>query len=665
MKHYTFGVDYYPEHWPRERWAIDAKMMREMGIEIVRMGEFSWAMFEPREGEFHFEVLDEAIELLAAEGIDVILGTPTAAPPAWIIERNPEIQPTDWRGHQRFFGGRHHDCQSNPVYREHIRRYVTAFAAHFADNPAVVGWQIDNELGNSHGDLCYCPSCEARFRLWLKEKYGTIDEVNRAWGTAFWSQGYPDFEHIHAPKITAAWGQNPSHDLDWRRFSSDLVCEFHQYQADILRAAASDKFITHNLMGFSSKPSYYKLGEQLDFASHDQYPGGHFHARHDEYRADWHAAELDFIRAVKQKPFWIMEQQSGITGWDVLGRAPKPGQLGLWAMQCVAHGADTIVFFRWRSCAMGTEQYWHGLLPHNGRPGRYFREVEGFMKQYAPLLREMQGATPQAEVAILRSYEQEYAFQIQPHHPRHNYIQHLMTYYKALHRANVPVDFVGEHHDWSAYKVLIAPLQFLMTEEHLQKLRDYVSAGGHLVLTWRSGIKDSTNLCHTDGPVPVHFEQLTGARLEEYDCLRDTDGLVRWNGVDYKCTHWCDVLTPVTARPVAEYAHEFYAGTPAITRNAHGHGTCWYVGTTMGNELADKFIAELCANAGIAPLLPTPHGVEAVRRTKDGKTWLFLMNHNPGTESITLPEGYHPWDGADWDGTLPPYAVRVFINRNR
>ena len=662
MKHYTFGVDYYPEHWPRERWAVDARMMHEMGVGIVRMGEFSWAMFEPEEGRFDFSVLDEAIELLAAQGIDVILGTPTAAPPAWIIERNPEIQPTDWHGHQRFFGGRHHDCQSNPVYREHIRRYVTAFAAHFADNPAVVGWQVDNELGNSHGDLCYCESCERRFRLWLQEKYGTIDEVNRAWGTAFWSQGYPDFEHIRAPKITAAWGQNPSHDLDWRRFSSDLVCEFHRFQADILRAAAPDKFITHNLMGFSSKPSYYALGEQLDFAAHDQYPGGHFHAKQDEYRADFHAAELDFIRAVKQKPFWIMEQQSGITGWEVLGRTPRPGQLGLWAMQCVAHGADTIVFFRWRSCPMGTEQYWHGLLPHSGRPGRYFREVEAFMKQYAPLLRQLQGALPQAGVGILRSYDQEYAFQIQPHHPQHRYIQHLMTYYKALHRANIPTDFVGEHHDWSKYRVLIAPLQFLMTGEHMQKLCDYVAGGGRLVLTWRSGIKDGTNLCHTGGRVPAQFEQLTGVLLEEYDCLRETDGLVHWDGEAYPCTQWCDVLTPVSARPVAEYAHEFYAGTPAITRNAYGEGECWYVGTTMSDELADRFIAGLCDAAGIAPLMTTPHGVEAVRRVKDGCTWLFLLNHNGQAETVTVPVGFRPWDGMPWSGELGAFGARVFVS---
>ena len=332
-------------------------------------------------------------------------------------------------------------------------------------------------------------------------------------------------------------------------------------------------------------------------------------------------------------------------------------------MQCVAHGADTIVFFRWRSCAMGTEQYWHGLLPHNGVPGRYFREVEGFMKQYAPLLREMRGALPQAEVAILRSYDQEYAFQIQPHHPQHSYIQHLAAYYKALHRANVPVDFVGEHHDWSGYKVLIAPLQFLMTPEHAAKLRTYVAQGGHLLLSWRSGVKDATNLCHTEGAVPCLVDDLCGLQLAEDDCLRDATGIVCWDGMEYECQHWCAIVQLTTAEVLASYGHDFYAGTPAVTRNTYGLGLTYYAGTTPGAELADCIVAKLLADAGIAALADTPHGVEVVRRVKDGCTWLFLLNHNAQTETVRMPEGFTPWDDMPWDGMLQPYSARVFIRR--
>ncbi len=661
MKKYQFGVDYYPEHWPKERWPIDAQMMKDMGIQIVRMAEFSWQLFEPSEGDFHFEVLDDAIAVLAKEGIDVILGTPTAAPSAWIIEKNPEIQPIDSRGQQLFFGGRHHDCQSNPAYRAHIKRFVTAFAAHFASNPAVVGWQVDNEFSNSQLDLCYCPSCEGRFRTWLKEKYGTIEALNKAWGTYFWSQGYDCFEQIHGPRISPSGGRNPSQSLDWKRFTSDLVCEFHQFQADILRAAAPNKFITHNMMGFHPKPNYYELGKQLDFASHDQYPGGHFKGDHVSYDADAQASSLDFARGMKQQSFWIMEQQSGITGWEILGRAPQPGQIPLWAMQSVAHGADTIVFFRWRSCAGGAEQYWHGILPHNGVPGRYHREISEMMHKYAPLLKEISGSVPKAEVAILRSYDQEWAIQEQPHHPDHSYYPHLLTYYRALHRMNVPVDFIGEHIDYAKYKVLIAPLQFLMTPEHASKLRSYVQGGGRLLLTWRSGVKDGTNLCHTEGAVPCLVDDLMGVQVAEYDCLRDVEGLVSYNGREYPCQYWCDVLDLTTAAPVASYAHEFYAGSPAITVNAYGDGRAYYVGTTMSRELALSFLGEVCQEAGVQPLLDTPFGVEAAHRMADGKRVLFLLNHNRTAQEVAVPDTYRTWDGAEWHGVIEPMGVQVFV----
>lgn len=655
---YLFGVDYYPEHWPRERWATDARMMREMGITIVRMAEFSWAKWEPREGEFHFEELDEVIDVLAREGIDCILGTPTAAPPAWLIRQSPEIQPMDAQGLTRSFGGRHHDCQSNPLYRQHIQRFVAAFAEHYAKNPHVVGWQVDNELGNSHGDLCFCPHCEARFRLWLKEKYATIEQLNQCWGTAFWSQNYSCFEEVTSPRVTVT-GHNPSQELDWKRFCSDLVAEFHQFQADILRKAAPDKFITHNMMGFSDKVDYCKLAQQLDFSAHDQYPGGHFLPVQNQLRCDIQAAEVDFIRSTKQKPFWIMEQQSGITGWEILGRTPRPGQLGLWAMQCVAHGADTIVFFRWRSCTMGTEQYWHGILPHNGVPGRYYREIKAFMQTYEPLLSQVQGAMPSRQAAILFSYDQEYAFTIQPHHPELRYINHLMTYYSALYRRNIPVDFVHEHQDWSAYKVLIAPLQFLMTPSLSAKLHAYVAQGGTLVLDFRSGVKDGSNIAFAQGAVPCMVDDLCGVNVVEYDCLRDTTGLVRWDGADYPCRLWSDIVTPTTAVPLATYAREFYAGTPAITRNQWEKGQVYYIGTEMENALADRFVRELTAAAGLTPLLETPYGVEVTHRDKGGTRYLFVLNHTGEEQPLSIPAAWQPWD-RNASHTLPPYGIQIF-----
>ena len=657
---YLFGTDYYPEHWPRERWAIDARMMREMGISIVRMAEFSWAKWEPAEGVFHFEDLDEAIEILAKEGIDCILGTPTAAPPAWIIQKNPEIQPVDSHGHRLHFGGRHHDCQSNLAYREHSRRFVTAFARHYADNHHVVGWQIDNELGNSHGDLCFCPSCEDRFRQWLKDKYGTIEQVNKAWGTAFWSQDYSDFSQITAPKDTVT-GHNPSQQLDWKRFCSDLVLDFHRFQADILRKEAPNKFITHNMMGFSDKVDYFKLTEQLDFASQDQYPGGHFQPEHNGYRADEQAGALDLIRSAGHKPFWVMEQQSGITGWEILGRTPRPGQLGLWALQGIAHGADAIVFFRWRSCTMGTEQYWHGILPHHGVPGRYYQELKQFIADTGSILEQVQGSVPAKEAAILFSYDQEYAMAIQPHHPDLKYQSHVMRYYSALHRRNIPVEFVREEDDWSGWKLLIAPFQFLMSMSLADKMRAYVRQGGRLVLDFRCGVKDTQNKAIMTDDLPCYVSDLCGLKVVEYDCLRDTDGAVSWGNQNYPIEFWNDIIQTDTAMPLALYAREFYAGTPAITVNQYGEGSVYYIGTGMKPELADRMVQEWIDHCGIRPLLETPHGVEVTHRKKNGSTYLFVLNHNAEERAIEAPESWKPIDSKGMGTVIPAYGYRVYI----
>lgn len=656
-----FGVDYYPEHWPRDRWEIDARLMRDMGIDVVRMAEFSWSKLEPSKGEFNFGWLDEAIALLAGYGIKSILGTPTAAPPAWIIEANPEIQPVDSENRRHFFGGRHHDCQSNPTYREHIKRYVTAFAAHFGGNPNVIGWQIDNELGNSHHNLCMCESCENSFRTWLKEKYSDIATLNQKWGTYFWSQQYRDFSDVHAPKITVS-GQNPSQLLDWKRFCSDLIVEFHKFQADILRFSAPEKFITHNFMGFTEKVSYFDIAKDLDFASHDQYPGGHFHPTQNELKADRLAAELDFIRATKgQQNFWIMEQQAGITGWEVLGRAPKPGELGMWTMQSIAHGADTVVFFRWRTCTVGTEQYWHGILPHSGIPGRYYDELKACIQKAKPLMNEIRGTVPKSKVAIVFSYEQAYAMEIQPHHPDLKYIDHIMTYYRALFNRNVPIDFVSDKDDFSVYDLIIAPLQYLMTPQLEEKYKSYVKSGGKLVLTMRTGVKDESNLCMTDAPLPGKLSELVGLEVNEYDCLRDTTARVRWNGVDYICEKWCDIIKLTTATVLAVYASEFYAGSPAITVNQFGDGEAYYVGTELSTGLAAKLADELIREGGLNSFGGTPNGVEISHRSAKEKDYIFVINHTGETKNIEIPKKWVAcYDGQS--NLIPPYSAYVYTH---
>ncbi len=651
-----FGVDYYPEHWPEERWETDAKLMSEMGVQVVRMAEFAWHKMEPAEGKYDFDWLEHAISLLGQYNIKTILGTPTAAPPAWMANKYPEILPVDRQGHRRGFGGRHHDCQSNALYREKCQNITINMAEKFAGNPNVIGWQIDNELGNGHDDLCHCESCRQAFQVWLMKKYNTIEELNRAWGTAFWSQEYNDFEEIFTPAFTVV-GENPSQMLDWKCFHSDLILDFAKNQTDILRMMAPNQFITHNYMGFSDLVSYYDLGKELDFVSHDQYPLGYWVKERSfpEYEL---AATLDVVRSFKNKPFWIMEQEAGITGWDKMGRLPKPGQLPKWALQSVAHGADCIVFFRWRSCAMGTEQYWHGVLPHSGEPGRNYNELSEMIHGIYPVMEEIKGAMPVNDVGIVFSYRQKYAITIQAQTQDFNYYDTIMSYYDSLYKKNVSADFLPPEGDFEKYKLLIAPLQYLMNPELEDKYMSYVENGGNLVLTMRTGVKDENNLCMTESALPGRLSKLTGGKVYEYDCIgKDTTIEVGAKNDSGRATFWADIVTcDEDTENFASYNEEFYKGEACITCHTYGKGRCWYVGTLPDDKLMNLFMTEALERAGVVSI-DCESGIEITERTKDGVSYVFVINHND-TET-TFENSFGEVIYGENRNMLKPYEVRV------
>jgi beta-galactosidase len=652
-----FGADYYPEHWPEERWETDAKLMREMGIDVVRVAEFAWQKLEPSEGRFEFSWLDRSLEILAKQGIRAVIGTPTATPPAWIIERNPEILPVDLRGVRRSFGGRHHDCQSNEVYRAHARRIVEAMAKHFKSTPNVVGWQIDNELGNSHEDFCHCDSCRAAFQGWLLKKYGSIDELNRRWGTVFWSQTYDEFSQVPTPAITPVITHNPSLLLDWKRFHSDLIVDFAEAQEKIIRANAPGQFITHNFMGFFDLINYFDLAKGLDFVSHDQYPMGFFDVPQPMKDRATLAAHLDLMAGLKGKSFWIMEQQAGPSGWMIMGRTPRPGQLSLWAAQSIAHGADAVVFFRWRSCTVGTEQYWHGILPHNGVPGRRYDELKELTTKLSPIMDEFRGALAEAEAAILFSYDQNWALEIQPHHPDLDYLKQLMVYYGAFHNANLPVAFVSDKEELSKYRLLIAPLQFLDFPELREKLIEYARAGGRLVLTMRSGVKDADNVCLTEAPLPGPYGDILGIEILDYDCLRDIDQTVACDGISYNGRLWWDVVSLKEAKALASGSGGDHDGEPIITEASVGKGAAYYVGTEPDPALAAKLVSRLAIDAGIASLGAPQEDIELARRRTPKSDFLFALNHGGKERELSLGAEWKPLVGSV---KIPPYGFSVF-----
>ena len=624
------------------------------------MAEFSWFKMEPRKGEFQFEWLEEAISLLNLHGIKTVLGTPTAAPPAWIIEENPEILPVDMQGRTRHFGGRHHDCQSNKAYREHIRRFVTAMSERFADNPGVIGWQIDNELGNSHGDLCMCDSCQKAFQEWLAKKYKTIEALNDAWGTAFWSQGYNHFGQIGTPKITAV-GENPSAMLDWKCFHSDLILDFTKWQADIIRANCPKHFITHNYMCFDDIINYYDLGTLLDFVSNDIYPAGNWQKQPHQPEHEM-AASHDVVRSYKKKPFWMMEQQAGIAGWGTMGHALDPGQMSAWAMQSVAHGADCVVFFRWRTCAMGTEQYWHGILGHSGNPGRTYAEAKSLISTFSPFMEEFEGTMPNTQVAMVYNVRQNYALQIQPNHPDLRYVAQLMLYYKGFFDKHVPVDFVQDTQDISGYKLVVAPLQYLMTPALEQHYMDYVANGGNLVLTMRTGVKDAHNICMTDRELPGKLGELCGIEIPEYDCLFEKEGAVFFQNAEYEISKWADIISLKGAAAIAEYSTGFYKGTPAITEYSYGKGKVWYVGTEPSQELISSLVPYIMNATDVSGLGTSSEGVELMTRENDSHIWLFVINHTDKDQIYQLSDKYTLLHGAR-EGFLKPYEVQLYIKK--
>ncbi len=638
-----FGADYYPEHWPRERWEQDARLMAEANLNVVRMAEFAWSKLEPEEGTYDFSWLDEAIAVLAEQGIKTVLGTPTATPPKWLMDKCPDIYMKDRFGRVRGFGSRRHYCYNNPNYHRYTKGIVAAMAEHYKDHPHVVGWQIDNEFGCQDTGQCYCEVCRGEFVRWLQGKYGSLEALNKAWGTVFWSQIYTEWDQIILPTYTVCedsdprfHGHNPGLLLDFFRFSSDSIVGYQKLQVDEIRGVANQP-ITHNLMGHFPEIDYFKLGQDLDFVSWDNYPAMPFHKSSYQSVAMAH----DLMRGIKNQNFWVMEEQSGPCGWSVLGDTPAPGQIRLWTYQAVAHGADAIVYFRWRACSFGAEEYWYGILDHDGVPRRRYREIQQTGQELAQAAQVLEGAKVLADVAIVKSYDNLWSHRFQPHNAKFDYAALLYSYYNTFMANNINTDVVSIDADLGKYKLVVMPAFNLMREDIRIKLEKYVAAGGNLVLTYRSGTRDWNNSMTTE-TLPGPFGHLAGVEVEEFDSLNH-GRTVPVTGVmgEGKAAVWCDLLNPQGAQVLATYAGQFNQGQAAITVNDFGHGKVYYVGCDLDDDSLTALMREIAKAATVQPVLPDPQiGVEVVKKEKGGKEFLVLLNHNSNPVTVPVPRGY-------------------------
>ena len=640
-----FGAAYYPEHVTPERVEEDARLMQAAGINLVRMAEFAWIRMEREEGTFDFSWLDHAVETLGRHGVRSLLCTPTATPPKWVMDKYPDVYQYHADGRRREFGSRRHYCVNSPSYHELSRKIARAIGAHYRDNPHVVGYQIDNEL-MAEDPYCYCPTCVAKFRSWAREKFGTIDELNRRWGLDFWSQCYRSFDEVVLPRINAH--QSPSSTLDVQRFFSECFLEYASLQVDELHTSSPGKPVTHNICscGFLYKLDLYKLGKQLDFVSVDNYPvsftfeGEYGNTGDFTYHPSYASMAMAITRSAGKAPFWVTEAQSGRTFRP--RQLVEPGFLGAITRQEIAHGGRAVLYFSWRIFPSGVEHMLAGVLHSDSKPRRTYGEIRDIIRESASLDAELSSLMPRAEVALLRDFDCDWALDDGHPHPDFRYLRHLQRYYQALFENHVNTDIVSPEDDWSGYKVLVAPSWLLIDPARAEKLRSFAEKGGTLVLTCLSAMRDLDNINRTE-TLPSLLTGLCGVEVEEFQALKFQDK-VRFLAQDGSAnvgSYWFDLLSLHGAEPLATYDDRWFAGTPAVTLNSSGKGRVCYVGTVPDIPYLRNLLGTLCSKAGITPNV-TDASTPLLESLKvfgtDGSLGehLHLINFSREEQSVTL-----------------------------
>jgi len=651
--HFIYGGDYNPDQWPEEIWQEDALLMQEAGVNLVSLGIFSWVKMEPKPDVFDFAWLDQLMDLLNAHGVSVNLATPTAAPPAWMVKLHPEMLPVTAGGVTLWHGSRRHYCPHNPDYRKYAIHIAQQLAKRYKDHPALAMWHVDNEYGGE----CYCNNSAAAFRTWLKERYGTLNELNRVWGTAFWSQAYGDWDEIHPPRKAPAQ-PNPTQQLDWARFTSDSLLICFDEQKSTLKAITPNIPVTTNFMGFHKGTDYFKHASHEDVVAQDSYP--------DTFDPEWmiqNAMICDLIRSVGDRRPWIlMEQATSQVNWRQRNAAKRPGVMRLGSYQAVARGADGIMFFQWRASKAGAEKHHSGMVPHGGTDTRVWREVKSLGNEL-PKLNSLLKSQVKAEVAILMDWNNWWALELdsKPSNDLKYYPQ-LFKYYKPLFERNITVDFAHPESDLSKYKVVIAPNLYLVNDRAVKNINQYVENGGTFVTTFFSGMVDENEHIRLGG-YPAPFKEMLGIAVEEYAPYseKQVNSIRTMDGKQFQCTFWADVIHLQSAKPLATFEQDYYAGGAAITHNQHGKGNAFYVGTNPDYEGMNWLLAQACEAAGVQ-VSNLPAGVELLQRANGSSTWLFVLNYSGDKVTIPLEQkGKDLLTDADVESTitLEPTGVAI------
>lgn len=636
VKKILYGGDYNPEQWPEETWEEDMRLLKLAHIDVVTLNVFSWASLQPNEDTYCFEKLDKIMEMVRKHGLQVCLATSTGAHPAWMARKYPDILRTEFNGMKRKFGGRHNSCPNSPSYRKYSVNLAKKLAERYQDYENIVAWHISNEYGGE----CYCENCEKAFREWLKNRYKTIDELNRAWNNSFWGHTMYDWEDVVLPNMLSEHFESDRTmfqgiSLDYRRFNSDSILECCKLEYDALKAVTPDIPITTNMMGTYKALDYQKWAKELDFVSWDNYPSN------DDSIASI-ALRHDLMRGIKQgKPFALMEQTPSVTNWLPYNALKRPGVMRLWSYQAVAHGADTVMFFQMKRSIGACEKYHGAVIDHVGNENtRVFREVSVLGAELETVGDRILGARTPAKAAIYFDWDNWWAIEYSAGPSvRLHYVDEILKYYTAFNSLNIPVDFIGVEDDLSAYNVVIAPVMYMVKDGYDEKIRNFVKDGGSFLTTFFSGYVDQNDLV-TIGGYPGKLRDILGIWVEEEDALPEgvTNSFV-YNGITYPAELVCDLLHTETAVSYCGYESDFYKGMPVITENNFGKGNAYYVAAASDESFYEKFLMDICEKAGVEPVIDTPKGVEATLRENKNGTFLFLLNHTDTEQSVKLVTG--------------------------
>ncbi len=635
FSNFMYGGDYNPEQWTENIWQEDARLMNEAGVNLVSLGIFAWAKLEPADGQYDFGWLDRIMDLLHTHGVQINLATPTASPPAWLVREHPEMLPVTMDGVTLWHGGRRHYCPHSAAYREHAARLVRALATHAREHPALVMWHIDNEYA-CHVSECFCDPSAAAFRVWLEKRYATLEKLNDAWGTAFWSQHYSDWQEIFPPRRAPA-GSNPTQQLDWQRFCSDSWLECFVEQRAILQEITPQIPQTTNFMRFFKPLDYWAWAAAEDIVSNDNYP--------DISDPEWmieSAMGCDLMRSLKHGQEWmLMEQAPSNVNWRQRNATKPPGVMRLGSYQSVARGANAVLFFQWRASQAGSEKFHSGMVPHAGADTRVFREV----KQLGEELRTLSEQAPAlvksrmyADVAILFDWDNWWALELPSKVSGDvRLFEQVKTLYAELYRRHIAVDFAQSTADLSGYRLVIAPHLYLVSDEGARNLEQYVAKGGTLVMNFMSGIVDPQDHIRLGG-YPAPFRNLLGMWIEEFVAYaeRESNEVQTEDGKVFACNLWSDVIHPTGAQVLGSYRCDYIESTPAITRNTFGQGASYYVGTNLNREGLAWVLDRACAEANIQPLSNASSDVEITTRTDGAQTWLFCLNHSERAQQVEL-----------------------------